>query len=88
MSSLQRVAGVTILSNEHLQGNHQFMIDSDSAINIIKMGSLKDPKINEDDKIILRDIAQTAVEFHGSVVIRLLNRSIKFYIISDDITFS
>jgi len=61
-----------------------FMIDSGSAINIIKIGSLKDPKLNEDDKIILCRIAQTAVEIYGSVAIRLLNCSIKFYVVSDD----
>jgi len=55
---------------------------------MIKIGSLKDPKLNEDDKIILRCIAQIAVETHGSVAIRLLNCSIKFYVISDDIIFS
>jgi len=64
------------------------MIDSGSAINMIKFGSLKDPKLNKDDKITLRGIAQTAVETYGSVAIRLLNRFIKFYVVSDDITFS
>jgi len=49
---------------------------------------LKNPKINEDNKIILRGIVQTAVETYESVVIRLLNRSVKFYVVSDDIIFS
>jgi len=47
------------------------------------MRSLKNHKMNEDDKIILRGIAQIAVETYRSVVIRLLNRSIKFYVVSE-----
>jgi len=65
------------------------MIDSGFDANLFKRKCIN-PTIDiiEKDKIILQDISSEPVSTLGSASITLLGRKIKFYLMSDDISFA
>ncbi|KYN36504.1 hypothetical protein ALC56_09139 [Trachymyrmex septentrionalis] len=65
----------------------EFMIDSDSSVNLIKFNSLNNPAIDTEDNFTLRGLAHTPVKTFGSITMEVLKRIVKFYVVPDNITF-
>jgi len=61
------------------------MIDSGSAINMIKPKFLKNTPVDLDDRIILKGITEVPVETQGAVIFTILDKITKFYVVSNEL---
>ncbi|KMQ92398.1 enzymatic polyprotein endonuclease reverse [Lasius niger] len=62
------------------------MVDSGSAINIIKLSFLNNIPIDLNDILILRGITKNPIKTQGSVIFKLAGKITKFHVVLDDIS--
>lgn len=76
-----------ILSSKNLMRKCIFMVDSGSAVNIMKINLLVDIAVDIKDRLILQGITRSPVETIGSVIFEIVGKIVKFHVVSEDIAF-
>jgi len=74
-----------MLTCKNLQGYCKFMIDSGSAINMIKSRSLRNTPIDLNNKLILRSITKIPVETQGAVIFAIAGKVTKFHVVQVEV---